>query len=123
LLTNSTNAYRIYGGINQKSQDIPENNGPNQSPSDIARRHTENMASLWSEYRLTEQDFAALMDKQQGCCRICLKDFGEEAKRACVDHDHYSGKIRGLLCTQCNTRLGWLERNWPRMLEYLKETK
>jgi hypothetical protein len=95
----------------------------NQSSSDTARRHADNMASLWSEYRLTEEQFREYMDSQQGCCRICKADFGSEAKRACVDHDHYTQKVRGLLCTQCNTRLGWLERNWPRLLEYLKETK
>lgn len=100
-----------------------ETHGPTESPSDISRRHANNMASLWSEYRITEPEFQALMDQQQGLCRICQADFGSEAKRACVDHDHYTGKIRGLLCTQCNTRLGWVERNWPRMLEYLKETK
>ena len=98
-------------------------NAEPKSPSDLARRHADNMASLWSEYRITEEEFRSFMDSQKGICRICHRDFGEEAKRACVDHDHYTGKIRGLLCTQCNTRLGWVERNWPRLLEYLKETK
>lgn len=105
----------------KKKKPIPY--ASNQSTSDTARRHANSMASLQSDYGLTESDFQALMDKQQGTCRICQKDFGQEAKRACVDHDHYTGKVRGLLCTQCNTRLGWVEANWPRMLDYLKETK
>lgn len=36
-----------------------------------------------------------------------LEDFGVRLVR---DHNHYSKMVRGILCEQCNTRLGWLER-------------
>jgi hypothetical protein len=54
-------------------------------------------------YGLTLAEYAALLDQQAGCCKLCRK------KRSLnVDHDHATGKIRGLLCTACNTSIGKL---------------
>jgi len=42
-----------------------------------------------------------------------------------VDHNHKTGKIRGLLCTKCNTALGIMEENKELMLKlinYLMES-
>lgn len=60
-----------------------------------------------------EQD--ALFDQQEGLCAIC----GEPCPkfpRLCIDHDHITGKIRGLLCKQCNLGLGNF-RDSPEILE------
>lgn len=57
-------------------------------------------------------DYDALFEKQDGKCGICgepetIKD-GRNGKRKklALDHCHSSGKLRGLLCTGCNTGLG-----------------
>ena len=51
-----------------------------------------------------------LFEEQAGCCAICrrkLKIFGRDKGRtAALDHCHYSGFVRGLLCVQCNSALG-----------------
>ena len=50
-------------------------------------------------------------------CEIC----GSKAKRMVIDHDHSMlGTYRGLLCNQCNPRLGWLEKHKDVIEEYLK---
>ena len=50
-------------------------------------------------------------------CEIC----GEKAKRMVIDHDHNTkGTYRGVLCQQCNTRLGWFEKNQEIITSYLK---
>lgn len=43
--------------------------------------------------------------KQLGRCEICQRDGWVD-----VDHDHVSGKVRGLLCRGCNVSLGFYER-------------
>lgn len=43
--------------------------------------------------------------EQDGKCAICSIDVAES--EACIDHDHKTGEIRGLLCTRCNTGLGF----------------
>lgn len=55
-------------------------------------------------YGLSEDDFISMVDAQHGRCAIC----GAECELV-VDHDHETGKVRGLLCRNCNLALGFLE--------------
>lgn len=52
-------------------------------------------------YGITQEEFEALKEAQGGCCAICKK-----FKRLVVDHNHATGKVRGLLCSPCNAALG-----------------
>lgn len=56
-------------------------------------------------YGIGEVDFNEMLAKQEGKCKICKKPQTEE-KYLHVDHCHDTKKIRGLLCTKCNTGLG-----------------
>jgi hypothetical protein len=60
------------------------------------------------QYGLTESTYDALVVGQQGRCRICGRLPGGKGhcKRLFVDHDHSTGKVRGLLCVNCNYMLG-----------------
>jgi len=55
-------------------------------------------------YGVTMEDVEALRVVQSGRCAICSVPFAET--RPCIDHDHDSGAVRGLLCIRCNTGLG-----------------
>lgn len=73
-------------------------------------------------YGITLSDYNAILVKQRGVCEICGSP--EKTKSLAVDHDHKTGKVRGLLCLQCNTLLGRIERNpnlISNILEYLKK--
>lgn len=59
-------------------------------------------AGLKYSYGISLEDYARLYKKQRGRCKIC----SVEKETLCVDHNHTSGKIRGLLCRQCNAALG-----------------
>lgn len=54
-----------------------------------------------ARYGLSRSDMTIMHEAQEGRCRIC-----EEPKELCVDHDHETGAVRGLLCHQCNRALG-----------------
>jgi hypothetical protein len=61
--------------------------------------------------------------KQNGLCAICFKECSS-GKRLAVDHNHISGKIRGLLCSNCNTSLGGFmdnEKLLINVVEYLRK--
>jgi hypothetical protein len=62
---------------------------------------------LKTKHGITLAQYQLLVREQDGKCAIC----GEtdiNGKRLAVDHDHKTGKIRGLLCTKHNTALGLL---------------
>jgi hypothetical protein len=55
-----------------------------------------------------------------GCCKICKTHYSEFSKRLAVDHDHNTGKIRGLLCLYCNTGLGKFKDSTKLLNEAIK---
>ena len=59
---------------------------------------------LKKEYGISIEEYDERLKKQNGCCAICLKQ--PSKKRLAVDHSHSTGKIRGLLCSNCNTAIG-----------------
>lgn len=60
---------------------------------------------LKSNYGLSLDDYDAMVVAQEGKCAICGADGG---KGLFVDHDHVSGKPRALLCSKCNSAIGFL---------------
>ncbi len=76
---------------------------------------------LESKFGLSPEAWDAYYQKQNGCCAICGKHQSQEGKRLAVDHNHFTGNVRGLLCMSCNTKLGWFENNLCQVIDYLKE--
>jgi hypothetical protein len=71
--------------------------------------------------------FNKILERQNGQCKICSVDFEKENKKPVLDHCHTTGKIRGILCQNCNMQLGHIEREnidnfifMEKALEYLK---
>lgn len=62
-------------------------------------------------YEITLEDYNKMFEEQQGRCAICGKHVSEFKSNLAVDHCHKSGKIRGLLCVSCNTKLSVVEDN------------
>lgn len=59
---------------------------------------------LQSNYGLSLIDYDVLSEKQNNVCAIC--GGVNEGRRLCIDHQHKTNKIRGLLCIKCNAGLG-----------------
>jgi hypothetical protein len=66
-----------------------------------------------SKYGMTHEQYKAMLKNQAGVCAICRKPETKIFKGSlcllCIDHDHVTGEVRGLLCNKCNIRLGVLE--------------
>lgn len=73
------------------------------------RRH------LKVSFGITIEKYEHLFTIQNGRCAICGKQetavLKEKVIRLAVDHNHQTGKIRGLLCGRCNTALGLFQNN------------
>jgi hypothetical protein len=56
----------------------------------------------------------ALLAKQNGQCALCAREIylRKYWYVAALDHDHTTGRIRGILCYACNYNLGALETEW-----------
>lgn len=91
--------------------------------SDVAKFETEDRR-LKDRYGITLIEYNQMYADQCGLCAICSGDLDASSRKAPVDHDHSTGKVRGLLCHFCNRGLG-LFKDDPELLEsaamYIRE--
>lgn len=60
-----------------------------------------------TKYGISAEEYNSLLLAQGGGCAICQRPPDNE--RLCVDHDHETGRVRGLLCRRCNSGIGQLK--------------
>lgn len=65
-------------------------------------------ARMYKQYGITEEDYQNRLQQQGGRCALCRK-LPNKKVRLSVDHDHATGRVRGLLCGRCNRGLGRFE--------------
>ena len=66
-------------------------------------------------YGITGEQFNEMLEGQNGVCAICERPETTtrmgKLRPLCIDHNHKTGKIRGLLCSNCNQALGKFKDN------------
>lgn len=72
------------------------------------------------KYGITQNDYNVKLEFQNNKCAICGRDMTEYGKVFCVDHNHTTNKVRGLLCDPCNYGLGFYEKHKEKYTAYLK---
>jgi hypothetical protein len=86
-----------------------------KNPEVYSRRHRK--YELYKKYNLTEEEYNQMLIKQNKCCAICGTDKPTgKWKVFAVDHDHKTGKVRELLCNECNRGIGLLKDD-PELLK------
>lgn len=79
--------------------------GPRCATHHRAKRNTRRTYShekhIWDTYGITKSEYWAIYAAQGGKCALCRRATGA-TKNLSVDHDHVSGRVRGLLCQKCN---------------------
>ena len=89
----------------------PERNSEHQKRAYEKARTPETLAAkrdreLRRKYGITTAEVDQLLDAQEHLCAICRRPHRGKGTRLHVDHCHATNRIRGLLCSNCNTLLG-----------------
>ncbi len=94
--------------VRKRVKETRGNKGFNQKSYDLNRH-----------YGITEEVYSLIKDNQNSKCKIC-----KEESLLVVDHNHYTGEVRGLLCRNCNSALGLFKDSKEILLnafDYLEE--
>lgn len=81
---------------------------------------------LYKHYRIREDRYADMFNQQTGNCACCGINQVYLTRRLAVDHDHASGEVRALLCSNCNPAIGYVKESIARceqLIEYLRKFK
>lgn len=97
---------------------------PNYGREQYVKRREQNRESTWKRrYGINRADYEARLRDQGGACAICgTTEIGRGHSYFHVDHDHTTGKVRGLLCDLCNRGLGYFKdstKNLGNAMDYL----
>lgn len=79
-----------------------------QRPFSEAKKEAQWERCLKKKYGITPREYHALLVEQNNTCAICGRHKSSRKEKLSVDHCHETKKIRGLLCSNCNTALGLL---------------
>jgi|ERR1035437_5649575 hypothetical protein len=86
-------------------------NNKEKFKQDFTTKMNKRNLHLKRKYNITQEQYNELFNKQNGKCAICGKHQSELKKALGIDHDHETGKNRGLLCDKCNLLLGHANDN------------
>jgi hypothetical protein len=58
---------------------------------------------------MTKPQLQTMLDEQDKKCRLCNRPITLNKYDGVVDHDHFDGRVRGILCHECNAMIGYIE--------------
>lgn len=89
-----------------------------------SRKNKNSLQYLCKKYGITQDDYNRMFVEQGGCCKVCGVHQVSLRNRLSIDHDHITGKVRGLLCIKCNSAIGYVKENisiLESMIKYLNQ--
>lgn len=102
----------------RECQKIANKERRNKNPNEWKEYHYK------SSYNISLDQYNEMFNLQQGCCDICGTHQSKLKRNLAVDHCHSTGKVRKLLCSNCNSGIGKLQENieiLKKAISYLEE--
>lgn len=91
------------------ASDFSSPDGRQRYCSDDCARTAKSLREAYRRYGITMAEYRTIWFHQGGVCAICEQPETTERNRLlAIDHDHVSGHVRALLCSQCNRAIGLL---------------
>lgn len=96
--------------------------------SDSNRYYNNSLEKRVKKFGITVEQYNQFVKDQNNCCAICKKpkeQFDGRGNNFHIDHCHTTGKVRGLLCSNCNTGLGQFKddiKSLENAIQYLKDS-
>ena len=120
--------------ICSESFNVPSFKSPKMYCSEVCKEldksQRNKIQKLKSTYGLSLEAYQNLLEAQQNRCAICSTkingNVNSDKLRAFVDHNHKTGRVRGLLCVHCNSIVGYCREDKSVLLQaiqYLKKFK
>jgi len=81
-------------------------NYSNERSKDPKVKEKKRSEGLKRKFNLTLEEYDRIFDSQNGKCSICGSSNSGRTGNFCIDHNHKTGKVRGLLCHNCNLMIG-----------------
>jgi hypothetical protein len=110
--------------VKKNREKVNESNRKRYNSLSSEEKKKRNRKQQISLYGLTVEQYDAMLIEQNYVCAICNKSEKSSTKGVLfIDHDHKTGKVRGLLCDTCNRGLGYFYDNKSLLrnaVEYLK---
>ena len=81
-----------------------------------------NFRNRLKRYGMTQEEYNSTFESQNGRCAICQTIIDNDTCK--IDHNHDTGKVRGILCASCNTGVGLFKDSAEILgcsIEYLKK--
>jgi len=78
----------------------------------------------FDKYSITADEYNALLESQEEKCYICDVHKDDLKRGLAIDHCHETGKVRKLLCVNCNTALGLLKEDieiMKKLIDYVEK--
>lgn len=110
---------RFHKSNSQHNKDWRKNN-PEKAKADNRKY------SFKYTYGITVEEYDKMLEEQGDKCKICGTPQSGIKKKLAVDHCHTTNKVRGILCSKCNTAIGLLNDDIElieKVIQYLKNSK
>jgi hypothetical protein len=117
---------------------VRKDNGKHKPNCKSCENEKYSYVAMRKKYGLTQADYDKMLSDQNGRCKICGSTgaaSSETSRRLyktdksptlIIDHDHVTGKVRGLLCRLCNTAIAYLKddlQNFRNAMAYVENSK